>query len=43
MIFKNKEILNSLNTIERKLDMLIALKKTSKIREAAKRTKEVNE
>lgn len=40
MIFKDKEILNYLAIIERKLDILIALKKTSKIKEAAKRIKE---
>ena len=34
MIFKDKEIINILLSIERKLDMLIALNKTNKIKKA---------
>lgn len=40
MFFKDKDILNRLDSIERKLDILIALKRTNKIKEAINQTKE---
>lgn len=43
MIFKDKEIVSVLSSIERKIDVLIALNRTDKIKQAAKRTKEMKE
>lgn len=36
MIWKDKEIINLLKSIERKLDVVIAMKKTDKIKQAIK-------
>lgn len=36
MIWKDKEIINLLKSIERKLDVVIAMKKTEKIKQAIK-------
>lgn len=36
MILKDKEVINLLKSIERKLDIVIALKKTDKIRQTIK-------
>jgi hypothetical protein len=38
MIFKDKEVLALLKTIDRKLDIIITMKKTDKIKEASKKT-----
>lgn len=39
MIFKDKEILSSLSMIEKKVDMLIAMQKTDKLRKASEKAK----
>ena len=36
MIFKDKEVLTLLKTIDRKLDIIIAMKKTDRIKEASR-------
>lgn len=36
MIFKDKEVLALLKTIDRKLDTIIAMKKTDRIKEASR-------
>lgn len=36
MIFKDKEVLALLKTIDRKLDIIIAMKKTDKIKQASR-------
>lgn len=36
MIFKDKEVLALLKTIDRKLDIIIAMKKTDRIKEASR-------
>lgn len=38
MIFKDKEVLALLKTIDRKLDIIITMKKTDKIKEANKKS-----
>lgn len=39
MIFKDKEIISLLKAIDRKLDMVIAMKKSDKIKQASKNIK----
>ena len=39
MILKDSEVINLLKTIDRKLDILITMKKADKIRQASKNTK----
>lgn len=36
MILKDKEVINLLKSIERKLDIVIAMKKTEKVKQAIK-------
>ena len=36
MIFKDKEIVSRLDTLDRKLDQLIAMRKADRIKEASK-------
>lgn len=43
MIFKDKEIVSALLSIEKKIDIIIALNRTNKIKQVAKRTKEMKE
>ena len=40
MILKDSEVINLLKTIDRKLDILITMKKADKIRQASKKHKE---
>lgn len=39
MIFKDKEVINLLKAIERKLDIVIAMKKSDKIKQASRNIK----
>lgn len=39
MIFKDKEVLALLKTIDRKLDVVIAMKKTDRIKQASRSKK----
>lgn len=39
MIFKDKEVIEILKSIERKLDMLVAMHKSTKIKEASRNSK----
>lgn len=39
MIFKDKEIISLLKAIDRKLDIVITMKKTDKIKQASKNIK----
>lgn len=39
MIFKDKEVINLLKAIERKLDIVIAMKKSDKIKQAGRNIK----
>ena len=39
MIFKDKEIINLLKAIDRKLDVVIAMKKTDRIKQASRSKK----
>lgn len=39
MLFKDKEIIDRLATIDRKLDMIITMQKTEKIKKASKEAK----
>lgn len=42
MIFKDKEVLSWLKTIDRKLDIIITMKKNDKIKQAASKCKTIN-